>query len=163
MACVSRSCHAHPITSTAACRSSVLPFGHSPSEMVSRVPADRQGEPAPDSAASGPVLYCIRHGTSLHNVLFDREQTRDVYYAADFPTRDSPLMPAGHLEAAALGREWVRKAEVDVVFVSPLSRTLATLTGIWRAEAIISLSLYIYIYIYIYSTHVYIYIYLYMY
>ncbi|CAD7960707.1 unnamed protein product [Amoebophrya sp. A25] len=77
-------------------------------------------------------VYCIRHGISLHNVLYERAKTRDVYYTEE--VHDSPLLRQGHLEAQAFGEKWGAKNTVDVAFVSTSSRALMTLSNIWRKE-----------------------------
>ena len=46
-------------------------------------------------------IWCIRHGTALHNVLF-----KDIGTKAYTLHRDTPLVGKGNLESMALGRTW---------------------------------------------------------
>ena len=72
-------------------------------------------------------LFCIRHGTSQHNnaYLFIGEQAFNKY-------EDSKLLPSGYTEAQQLGRDWKKINEIELVIVSPLSRTLETATQIFK-------------------------------
>ena len=72
-------------------------------------------------------LYCIRHGTSLHNVLFHKIGRR-----AYKEYRDTPLVEAGIREATQLGETWDKIKEIDLVIVSPLKRTLDTAQHIFK-------------------------------
>ena len=72
------------------------------------------------------VLYCIRHGTALHNVLF-WEQGEIVYEKY----RDTPLVKKGVDEAKALGETWEDIDKIELVIVSPLLRTLQTADNIF--------------------------------
>ena len=72
------------------------------------------------------VLYCIRHGTALHNVLF-WEQGEDVYKKY----RDTPLVKKGVDEAKVLGETWEDIDKIELVIVSPLLRTLQTADNIF--------------------------------
>ena len=67
------------------------------------------------------LLYCIRHGTALHNVNFWK-MGRKAY--TDF--KDTPLIDKGKIEAIKLGTDWKNLFNVELVLVSPLSRTLDT-------------------------------------
>jgi broad specificity phosphatase PhoE len=67
------------------------------------------------------LLYCIRHGTALHNVNF-LKIGRKAY--TDF--KDTPLIDKGKIEAIKLGTDWKDLFNVELVLVSPLSRTLDT-------------------------------------
>lgn len=71
-------------------------------------------------------LYCIRHGTALHNVLF-WEIGETVYRKY----RDTPLVAKGRNEAIELGNTWNNIDKVELVIVSPLLRTLQTATNIF--------------------------------
>jgi len=75
------------------------------------------------------VLYCIRHGTALHNVLF-WEQGEDVYKKY----RDTPLVKKGVEEAKALGETWEDIDKIELVIVSPLLRTLQTADNIFSKK-----------------------------
>lgn len=73
------------------------------------------------------LLYCIRHGTALHNVNFPKIG-RKAY--TDF--KDTPLIDKGRVEAVKLGIEWKKLFSVELVLVSPLSRTLDTAKYIFQ-------------------------------
>ena len=75
------------------------------------------------------VLYCIRHGTALHNVLF-WEQGEDVYKKY----RDTPLVKKGVDEAKVLGETWEDIDKIELVIVSPLLRTLQTADNIFSKK-----------------------------
>ena len=74
-------------------------------------------------------LFCIRHGTSEHN---------NAYFvigeAAFNEYEDSKLLPSGYTQAQQLGRDWKKINEMDLVIVSPLSRTLETATQIFKGK-----------------------------
>ena len=72
-------------------------------------------------------LYCIRHGTALHNINF--KTMGDKAYT-NFP--DTPLVDRGIKDAIYLERTWEQIPKIDLVVVSPLSRTLQTADTIFR-------------------------------
>ena len=73
-------------------------------------------------------LYLIRHGHSLHNELFHKIGIQ----AFRIPeTIDAPLTNEGHLQSIELGQSWVKKSEIELVLVSPLTRTLDTAMNIF--------------------------------
>lgn len=73
-------------------------------------------------------LYLIRHGHSLHNELFHKIGVE----AFRIPlTIDSPLTNIGHLQSIELGQSWQKKREIELVLVSPLTRTLETAMNIF--------------------------------
>ena len=73
-------------------------------------------------------LYLIRHGHSLHNELFHKIGIQ----AFRIPqTIDSSLTNEGHLQSIELGQSWSKKNEIDLVLVSPLTRTLETCMNIF--------------------------------
>jgi broad specificity phosphatase PhoE len=72
------------------------------------------------------VLYFIRHGTALHNVLF-LEHGNIVYKKY----RDTPLVPKGINEAKSLDKIWKDIDKIELVIVSPLLRTLQTVDNIF--------------------------------
>ncbi len=72
-------------------------------------------------------VYCIRHGTSEHNVLF-REIGKEAY----MKITDSNLTHEGREEANLLGNHWTEKENIDIVFVSPLKRTIQTAINIFK-------------------------------
>ena len=73
-------------------------------------------------------LYLIRHGHSLHNELFHKIGVK----AFRIPqTIDAPLTNEGHLQSIELGQSWPKKREIELVLVSPLTRTLDTAMNIF--------------------------------
>ena len=73
------------------------------------------------------LLYCIRHGTALHNVNFDKMGRKA--YTEFF---DTPLVDLGKLEAVLLGTTWRDIDKVELILVSPLTRTLDTAKFIFQ-------------------------------
>jgi len=74
------------------------------------------------------ILYLIRHGHSLHNELFHKLGVK----AFRIPlTIDSPLTQEGHLQSIELGQSWSKKNEIELILVSPLTRTLETCMNIF--------------------------------
>jgi len=73
-------------------------------------------------------LYLIRHGHSLHNELFHKIGVE----AFRIPlTIDSPLTNEGQLQSIELGQSWQKKKDIELVLVSPLTRTLETCMNIF--------------------------------
>jgi broad specificity phosphatase PhoE len=72
-------------------------------------------------------VYCIRHGTAEHNVLF-----KEVGEKAYMMLRDSNLTDAGQIESVQMGKYWIEKNNIELVLVSPLTRTLQTATNIFK-------------------------------
>ncbi len=77
------------------------------------------------------LLYCIRHGTALHNVNFSK-MGRKAY--TEFT--DTPLVDFGKLEAVLLGSSWRDIGNVELILVSPLTRTLDTAKLIFQDHKI---------------------------
>jgi len=73
-------------------------------------------------------LYLIRHGHSLHNELFHKIGVQAFRIPAMI---DAPLTGEGHLQSIELGNTWQKKPEIDLVLVSPLTRTLETSMNIF--------------------------------
>lgn len=73
-------------------------------------------------------LYLIRHGHSLHNELFHKIGVK-AFRTPE--TIDSPLTNEGHLQSIELGQSWTKKIEIELVLVSPLTRTLETAMNIF--------------------------------
>ncbi len=73
------------------------------------------------------TLYCIRHGIALHNVLF-----KNIGEMAYIKHRDTKLVEQGIEQAKNLGKKWQEKDNIDLVVVSPLTRTLETATHIFN-------------------------------
>jgi len=74
------------------------------------------------------ILHLVRHGHSLHNELFHKIGVQAFRTAA---TIDSPLTQEGHLQSIELGQSWEMKKEIELVLVSPLTRTLETCMNIF--------------------------------
>ena len=74
-------------------------------------------------------IWCIRHGTALHNVLFSKIGSK-AYTLPKY--RDTPLVEKGNFESLELGKTWNKKEEMDIIFVSPLTRTIQTATNIFK-------------------------------
>ena len=72
-------------------------------------------------------LWCIRHGIALHNIL--GKQIGDDAYTN---YTDTPLVKKGEEEALEFGKKWEKLRTIDIVFVSPLTRTLQTATNIFN-------------------------------
>tara|TARA_B100001093_G_scaffold399188_1_gene386619 strand:- start:1538 stop:2110 length:573 start_codon:yes stop_codon:yes gene_type:complete len=82
------------------------------------------------------TLYCIRHGTALHNVLF-WDYGSEVYQKY----RDTPLVAKGVEEAKNLGKTWKEIDNIELILVSPLLRTLQTASHIFENKNIPILAL----------------------
>ena len=74
------------------------------------------------------VLQLIRHGYSLHNELFTKIGVQAFRIPA---TIDAPLTNHGHVESIELGYHWDKKHDIELVLVSPLTRTLETAMNIF--------------------------------
>jgi broad specificity phosphatase PhoE len=74
------------------------------------------------------ILHLVRHGHSLHNELFHKIGVQAFRIPA---TIDSPLTNEGHLQSIELGQSWQKKKEIELVLVSPLTRTLETCMNIF--------------------------------
>ena len=81
-----------------------------------------------ESEKTGNVktLYCIRHGLALHNVLFWEIGTK-----AYTEYQDTRLLEEGVEQAIELGNKKILN-NVELVIVSPLSRTLSTAYHIFK-------------------------------
>ena len=72
-------------------------------------------------------VFCIRHGTALHNILYWYIDKRAF---SEF--KDTQLTDKGVKEALDLGKTWKMIKDIDLVLVSPLTRTLQTATNIFK-------------------------------
>jgi glucosyl-3-phosphoglycerate phosphatase len=81
-------------------------------------------------------LYCIRHGTSLHNVMFHQIGRR-----AYNEYRDTPLLEEGIHEAKKLNENWDKIDDIELVIVSPLSRTIETALHVFKNKHIPMISI----------------------
>ena len=73
-------------------------------------------------------VFLIRHGEALHNVNW-QIFGKDAYYNKE--NLDAPLTDNGLLQATNLSRKWLNKSDIDLILVSPLTRTLQTANGIF--------------------------------
>ena len=73
------------------------------------------------------ILYCIRHGTAMHNILYKTMGSQGYY-----KFRDTPLTNEGLIDAVNLNTVWKEKNKIDLIVVSPLSRTLRTCDIIFK-------------------------------
>lgn len=76
-------------------------------------------------------VYCIRHGTAEHNVLF-----HEVGEKAYMMIKDSNLTQEGQEESIALGKNWLDKNYIELVLVSPLTRTIQTANNIFNGTQV---------------------------
>ena len=76
-------------------------------------------------------VWCIRHGTALHNVLYEKIGI-EAYNSPKYT--DTHLVDKGHDESIALGKTWDEKKNIEIVFVSPLTRTIQTAENIFRGH-----------------------------
>ena len=74
------------------------------------------------------VLQLIRHGYSLHNELFNKIGVQAFRIPLSY---DAPLTNHGHVESIELGYKWDKKHDIELVLVSPLTRTLETCMNIF--------------------------------
>lgn len=74
-------------------------------------------------------LHCIRHGESVHNILYNKYGKKVFFDKRYF---DTDLTHKGFNESIDLGNTWTDKNKIDIVFVSPLTRTLKTATNIFK-------------------------------
>ena len=71
----------------------------------------------------------MRHGTALHNINFPK-----IGRKAYTEFRDTPLVDFGHIESITLGQEWRDIGKIELVVVSPLTRTLQTAQNIFNSK-----------------------------
>ena len=79
-------------------------------------------------------ILCIRHGRAVHNVLCD-EIGEEAYFLKE--SYDAPLVEEGILQAKELGKNSKQLKNIDIVFVSPLTRTLQTAESIFKKNQIV--------------------------
>jgi len=73
------------------------------------------------------TLYCIRHGTALHNDYYWTQLKNKAYQYY----HDTPLTIKGIMEAELLADEWKDIKDIELVVTSPLMRTLCTTENIF--------------------------------
>lgn len=76
-------------------------------------------------------VFCIRHGTALHNELYWYIGNR-----AFTEFKDTHLQPKGIKEAQSLGENWDKIDEINLVLVSPLTRTIQTAINIFKNKKV---------------------------
>ena len=74
------------------------------------------------------ILQLIRHGHSLHNELFEKIGVK-AFKNQDMI--DAPLTQEGHIQSVELGESFENKYNIELVLVSPLTRTLETSMNIF--------------------------------
>ena len=79
-------------------------------------------------------IICIRHGRAFHNVLSDKIGEKAFSLKESF---DAPLVEEGILQAKELGENLKQLMKIDIVFVSPLTRTLQTAENIFEKNKIV--------------------------
>ena len=79
-------------------------------------------------------IICIRHGKAFHNVLSDKIGEKAFSLKESF---DAPLVEEGILQAKELGKNSKQLKKIDIVFVSPLTRTLQTAENIFEKNKIV--------------------------
>lgn len=88
-------------------------------------------------ATTKHTIFCIRHGEAVHNVMMERLGRPAIWQVVTgrLPWQiDTDLTDAGHAQSTALSNEFPEKKNLKLVFVSPLSRTLQTMSNIFRSE-----------------------------
>ena len=79
-------------------------------------------------------IICIRHGKAFHNVLSDKIGDKAYFLKESY---DAPLVEEGILQAKELGNNSKQLKNIDIVFVSPLTRTLQTAENIFEKNKIV--------------------------
>ena len=74
-------------------------------------------------------IFCIRHGESTHNILYQQWGMKTFF---DKNFYDTNLTLNGINQSIELGNKWDNKDKIDLVIVSPLSRTLQTAMNIFK-------------------------------
>ena len=62
-------------------------------------------------------IYCIRHGISLHNLLYKKYGSK-IFSENDYI--DTSLLPEGRKQAMSLRKSWKDIDNIELVIVSPL-------------------------------------------
>ncbi|MBU79517.1 MAG: hypothetical protein CMD29_05270 [Flavobacteriales bacterium] len=75
------------------------------------------------------LLYLIRHGKALHNELFETMGVKAFRIPEGI---DPPLVKEGIDQSIQLRQNWVHKDEIELILVSPLTRTLETAMNIFQ-------------------------------
>ena len=78
-------------------------------------------------------IYCVRNGKALHNVL--HPLIGKLAYTSEKYV-DTPLVEEGIYQSEKLGVTWKNKNSIEIVFVSPCTRTLDTAINIFKGSGI---------------------------
>lgn len=91
--------------------------------------------PPPKPSTNKRPLLLIRHGQAVHNVMYKRLGRR-VYFGKLPWQTDTELTDIGHAESLALSEPnaVLNRGAISLVLVSPLSRTLQTMSNIFKHE-----------------------------
>ncbi len=73
------------------------------------------------------TVWCLRHGLSLHNVMY-----KTMGMSAYTDLEDTNLLEDGFIQAKNTNKNWKEINNIDVVYVSPLTRTIQTALNIFR-------------------------------
>ena len=73
------------------------------------------------------TVWCLRHGLSLHNVMY-----RTMGMSAYTELEDTNLLEDGFIQAKNTNKNWKEINNIDIVYVSPLTRTIQTALNIFR-------------------------------
>ena len=73
------------------------------------------------------TVWCLRHGLSLHNVMY-----KTMGMSAYTELEDTNLLEDGFIQAKNTNKNWKEINNIDVVYVSPLTRTIQTALNIFR-------------------------------
>lgn len=73
------------------------------------------------------TVWCLRHGLSLHNVMY-----KTMGMSAYTELEDTHLLEDGFIQAKNTNENWKEINNLDIVYVSPLTRTIQTALNIFR-------------------------------
>ncbi len=73
------------------------------------------------------TVWCLRHGLSLHNVMY-----KTMGMSAYTELEDTNLLEDGFIQAKNTNKNWKEINNIDIVYVSPLTRTIQTALNIFR-------------------------------
>jgi len=73
------------------------------------------------------TVWCLRHGLSLHNVMY-----KTMGMSAYTDLEDTNLLEDGFIQAKNTNKNWKEINNIDIVYVSPLTRTIQTALNIFR-------------------------------
>ena len=73
------------------------------------------------------TVWCLRHGLSLHNVMY-----KTMGMSAYVHLEDTSLLEEGFIQAKNTNKNWKEINNLDIVYVSPLTRTIQTALNMFR-------------------------------